>query len=180
MLSNNTFLETRIQRLLDGLIFVEKGLGVHVQRMLKMSRGLYTGGNFKQNTWKKEEENWGPYLRSWFDILTIWSKLIFIRIYYAITACTTTTFTFGNCWLKEKWYTLKIRTFLNFLYTFSINCVATGARKMPIEYMFCFTCSEQCIKVFCRSKKCGLFSSVFKKIIPNNTSPTFQWVGGVT
>ena len=38
MLSNNTFLETRIQRLLDRLIFVEKGLGVHVQRMLKMSR----------------------------------------------------------------------------------------------------------------------------------------------
>ena len=41
MLSNNTFLETRIKRLLDGLIFVEKGLGVHVQRMLKMSR-VYT------------------------------------------------------------------------------------------------------------------------------------------
>ena len=41
MLSNNTFLETRIQRLLDGLIFVEKGLGVHVQLMLKMSR-VYT------------------------------------------------------------------------------------------------------------------------------------------
>ena len=41
MLSNNTFLETRIQRLLDGLIFVEKGLGVHVQYMLKMSR-VYT------------------------------------------------------------------------------------------------------------------------------------------
>ena len=35
MLSNNTFLETRIQRLLDGLIFVEKGLCVHVQRSLK-------------------------------------------------------------------------------------------------------------------------------------------------
>ena len=65
MISNNTFLETRIQRLLDGLIFVEKGLCVHVQPMLKMSRGLYTGGNFKENTWKKE--NWGPYLRSWFD-----------------------------------------------------------------------------------------------------------------
>ena len=41
MLSNNTFLETRIQQLLDGLFFVEKGLGVHVQRMLKMSR-VYT------------------------------------------------------------------------------------------------------------------------------------------
>ena len=41
MLSNSTFFETRIQRLLDGLIFVEKGLGVHAQRMLKTSR-VYT------------------------------------------------------------------------------------------------------------------------------------------
>ena len=41
MLSNNTFLETRIQRLLGGLIFVEKGFDVRVQRMLKMSR-VYT------------------------------------------------------------------------------------------------------------------------------------------
>ena len=47
MLSYNTFLETRIQRLLDGLIFVEKGLDVHMQSMLKMSRGLYTERNFK-------------------------------------------------------------------------------------------------------------------------------------
>ena len=53
MLSNDTLSETRIQRLLGGLIFVEKRLGVHVQRMLKMSRGLYTSGNFKRNTWKK-------------------------------------------------------------------------------------------------------------------------------
>ena len=63
MLSNNTFLETRIHRLLDGLIFVEKGLGVHVQRMVKMSRGLYTGRNFKQNK-EKAKENWGHYLQS--------------------------------------------------------------------------------------------------------------------
>ena len=41
MLSNNTFLETRSQRLLVGFIFVEKGLGVHVQHMFKMSR-VYT------------------------------------------------------------------------------------------------------------------------------------------
>ena len=41
MLSHNTFSETRIQRLRDGLNFVEKGLGVQVQRMLKMSR-VYT------------------------------------------------------------------------------------------------------------------------------------------
>ena len=53
MLSINTFLETRIQRLLDGLYFVKKGLGVHVQRMLKMSRGLYTGGNLSKILGKK-------------------------------------------------------------------------------------------------------------------------------
>ena len=41
MLSNNTFSETRIQRLRDGLNFVEKGIGVHVQHMLKVSR-VYT------------------------------------------------------------------------------------------------------------------------------------------
>ena len=51
---------------------------------------------------------------------------------------------------------------------------------MPIEHMFCFILSEQCIKINSSIKKCGLFSSVFKKIIPNNTTPTFQEVGGVT
>ena len=35
-------------------------------------------------------------------------------------------------------------------------------------------------KSFRRAKKRGLFSSVFKKTIPNNTTPTFQEVGGVT
>ena len=59
MLSNNSFLEPRIQRLLDVLNFVEKGLG-----MLVLSRGFYTGGNCKQDTWKKAKENWVPYLRS--------------------------------------------------------------------------------------------------------------------
>ena len=29
-------------------------------------------------------------------------------------------------------------------------------------------------------KSCGLFSSVFKNIIPINTTPTFTEVGGVT
>ena len=67
-----------------------------------------------------------------------------------------------------------------FLYTFVINCVTTGAGRMPFENMFCFICSEQCIKIISSRKTCGLFSSVFKKIIPNNTTPTFQEVGGVT
>ena len=67
-----------------------------------------------------------------------------------------------------------------FLYTFTINCVTTGARKMSTEYMFCFICSEQCTKITSSRKKCCLFSSLFKKIIPNNTTPTFQEVDGVT
>ena len=52
--------------------------------------------------------------------------------------------------------------------------------KKPIEYTFCFICSEQCIKIISSRKKCGVFSFVFKKIIPNNTTPTLTEVGGVT
>ena len=51
---------------------------------------------------------------------------------------------------------------------------------MPIEYTFCFICSEQCIKIISSRKKCGLFSSVFKRIIPKSTTPTLEEVGGVT
>ena len=51
---------------------------------------------------------------------------------------------------------------------------------MPIEYMFCFICSEQCITIISSRKKCGLVGSVFKKIIYNNTTPSFQEVIGVT
>ena len=35
------------------LIFVEKGLDVHVHHMLEISRGLYTGGN----VWRIEGKN---------------------------------------------------------------------------------------------------------------------------
>ena len=51
---------------------------------------------------------------------------------------------------------------------------------MPMEYMFCFICSEQCMKIISSRNYCGLFSYVFKKIIPNKTTPTFLEVGGVT
>ena len=54
MLSNNTFLETRIQRLLDGLISVEKGLGVHVQCML-----VYTLAGILSKIFVKNEGNLG-------------------------------------------------------------------------------------------------------------------------
>ena len=48
---------------------------------------------------------------------------------------------------------------------------------MPIEDMFCFICSKQCIQIISSRKMYGLFSSVFKKIIPDNTTTTFQEVG---
>ena len=35
-------------------------------------------------------------------------------------------------------------------------------------------------KIISSRKKCGLFSFVFKKIIPNNTTHTFPEVAGVT
>ena len=77
----------------------------------------------------------------------------------------------------QKW------VFLDFFYTFTINCVTTGVRKKPIEYIICFIYSQRCITIISSRKMCGFISSVssvFKKIIPNNTTPTFQEVGGVT
>ena len=67
-----------------------------------------------------------------------------------------------------------------FLYTFTINCVTTGAQKKPTEYMFCFIYSLQCIIIISSHKMCGFICSVLKKVIPNNTTPTFQEVDGVT
>ena len=55
MLSNNTFLESRTQLLLDGLNFVEKGLSVHVQRMLKMRR-VYTRAEILSKIFVKRNE----------------------------------------------------------------------------------------------------------------------------
>ena len=90
-------METRIQRLLDGLIFVEKGLGVHVQRMLKMSR-VYTLAKILSKIFVKQGRNIGDLIydhgltNKRFD-----ANLIYIKIYYAITACTTYTFIFRKC-----------------------------------------------------------------------------------
>ena len=68
--------------------------------------------------------------------------------------------------------------FSSFLFT--INYVTTGARKKPNEYMICFIYSQQCIAIIWSRKMCSYISSVFKNINPNNSTPTFQEVGGVT
>ena len=54
----NTFLNTRIPPLHNGVFIVENVLGALVQRMLEMKRYIYTGGNLKQNIRKKLIENW--------------------------------------------------------------------------------------------------------------------------
>ena len=90
MLSNKTILETKIQRLLDGSVFVEKGLGVHVQRMFKMSR-VYTLAEIFSKIFVKKK---GKFVHgTMYDKLQTYS---FIKIYYAITTCTTYTFIYGN------------------------------------------------------------------------------------
>ena len=123
MLSKNTFLEARIQSLLDGSIYVGKRFSVHVQCMLKLSR-VYTLAEILSKIFvKKKKENCRPYLR-------FGTTLIFIKIiYYATIACTT---------YKRICKLSKIGLFSVFLYTFSINCVTTGVQKMPIEYCICF------------------------------------------
>ena len=84
MLSNNTVLE--IQRLLDGLFFVENGLGVHVQRMPKMSR-VYTLAEVLSKLFVKQRRKIGDLINE--HGLTnkrFGTNLIFIKIYFAITA----------------------------------------------------------------------------------------------
>ena len=67
-----------------------------------------------------------------------------------------------------------------FLNTFTRNCVTTESRKKPIKYMFCLIYSQQCIIIISSLQMFGFICSVLKKIISNNTIPTFQEVGGVT
>ena len=50
------YLIVSIPDLCNLITFVEKGLGVHAQRMLEISMVLYTGVNLKQNVWKTRRE----------------------------------------------------------------------------------------------------------------------------
>ena len=52
--------------------------------------------------------------------------------------------------------------------------------KRKLGICFALFVSNKAYKLFRSAKKCGFFRSVFKKIIPNNITPTFQEVGGLT
>ena len=83
MLSNNTFFESIIQRLLDALFFVVKGLGVHVQRMLKMNR-VYTLAEILSKIFVKKRMKIGDlFCDHGLTNQRFGANLFFIKIYYA-------------------------------------------------------------------------------------------------
>ena len=51
--------------------------------------------------------------------------------------------------------------------------------KILLSICFALFVANNAKKIISSRKKCGLFRSVFKKSIPNNTSPTFTEMGGV-
>ena len=57
MLSNNNISDTRIQQLLDGVFFCRKRAKLARAAHSQNGFDLYTGGNFKQNTWKKRRKS---------------------------------------------------------------------------------------------------------------------------
>ena len=74
------------------LFFFGKGLGVHVQPMLKMNR-VYTLAEIL----KQRRKIWDLIYDHGLTNKRFGANLIFIKIFYAITACTTYTFTFRKC-----------------------------------------------------------------------------------
>ena len=65
------------------------------------------------------------------------------------------------------------------LYFYYKLCHCRSMKKAYWVYDLLFY-SQQYITIISSRKMCGFISSVLKKTIPNNTSPTFQEVGGVT
>ena len=79
------------------IFFIEKSLGVHVQRMLKMNR-VYTLAEILSKIFVKQLRKIGDLIyERGLTNKRFGANLILIKIYYAITACTTYTFTFIKC-----------------------------------------------------------------------------------
>ena len=70
---------------------------MHVQRMFKMGMGLYYGGNFMQIFGGKTNDIRDLIYDYDLTNLRLGANLIFIKIYFAITDCTTYTVTFRKC-----------------------------------------------------------------------------------
>ena len=55
-----------------------------------------------------------------------------------------------------------------------------STEKCLLSICFALFVANNSYKSFSYAKKCGFFSSVFKKIIPNITTPTFQEVDALS
>ena len=120
---------------------------MHVQRMFEMSRALYTGRNFKRNSWKIKG-NFGTL----YTFLTISANLFyFIKMYNSNTASMAYAFTLREYWLIEKRETFQNGAFCDFFY-FTLNCVTTRTRNMPIVYKFGFIYRKKIMKTLRRAK----------------------------
>ena len=57
---------------------------MHMQHMLKIGRGLYTGGNFKQNIWKKRRKIGDLIYHHDLTNERFGANVLSIKIYYVI------------------------------------------------------------------------------------------------
>ena len=89
---------------------------LHMKRMLKMNRYLYTDGNFKQNVGENRLKIGDLiFLLSYFEKKSaIYYHLLLLLIGSATIARTNNVFAFRRCWLIERWYDFKNEaSFLN-------------------------------------------------------------------
>ena len=125
--------------------------------MLEMSRYLYTGRHFEQNIGKID--------RKLMTLLIIMTYLFRDLMPTSLLA----DILYDHCPHDRRLCVRKILMnrkmkyfqkcdFLLFFYIFfSRIWVASGALYVPIEYTFCFICSEQCLRNNSSRKYIGLF-----------------------
>ena len=116
---------------------------MHVQRMLKMSSRLYTGGNFKQNIWKKVKKNWGPSIMILLinDLVPTYFRLKYINIMRSLLERLTPLLYIRKMLTNremvnfEKWDFLQ---FFSLYFYYTCKLCHYRSTKKPIGYMFCF------------------------------------------
>ena len=103
MLSSKHLWKLEFNGYLIVYFFVEQGHGEQMLRMQITSRGLYTGENFKQIIRKKRMKIWNLINNNDLINQRVDVNFFFVKKYFAITACTTYTFTFEKGLLIKKW-----------------------------------------------------------------------------
>ena len=114
--------------------------------MLEMSRCLYTGGNFKQNVGKIDRKLVTLFMimiYQFTDLVptSLFADLLYDHCSHDLRLCSRKMLTNGEMAYFQK------SDFLRFFpYILTIILVMLEALYVPIEYTFCFICSEKCIR----------------------------------